>query len=108
LNIPNEEHLGKIIKFYNGLNFKSKFNLSTEQYRYLRKKYKVNKVVPRVARICWKCDRNLVSQLILNTNMCTSCYNEHVKSYYYNFIAIQKAPKVGVVIKALKDISYDQ
>jgi ribosomal protein L37AE/L43A len=90
------------------LNFKSKFNLSTEQYRYLRKKYKVNKVVPRVARICWKCDRNLVSQLILNTNMCTSCYNEHVKSYYYNFIAIQKAPKVGVVIKALKDISYDQ
>jgi hypothetical protein len=106
LNIPNEEHLGKIIKFYNGLNFKSKFNLSTEEYRYLRKKYKVSRLVPRIARICWKCDRNFVSQKVCNTNMCTFCFNENAKSYYTNFIAMQKVPKVGVVIKTLRDISY--
>lgn len=106
MNIPNEEYLGKIIKFYNGLNFKSKFNLSTEQYQYLRKKYKIRKLVPRIARICWKCDHNFVSQTIVNTNMCSFCFNENVKSYYTNFIAIQKEPKVGVVIKTLRDISY--
>lgn len=81
MKIANEKKLSKIIHLYSGLNFKTKFNLTTEQYKYLRKKYKVSKLASRSERICWKCDNNFVSCSILNTNLCSDCYKQSAYSY---------------------------
>jgi hypothetical protein len=85
LNIPNEIALSKKLKFYNGLNFKNKFNLTSEEYQYLRTKYGVSKINPRKQRLCWKCDESPPSDKIKNTNLCTSCYKKsaiHYKKIY--------------------------
>lgn len=79
--IPNEKELAKIIHLYNGLNFKSKFNLSTEEYKYLRKKYGIARVKPRHERLCWKCDKNHPSAVVKNTNLCTGCYYQSAWKY---------------------------
>lgn len=84
--------------YYNGLNFKNKFNLSAEEYRYLRKKYKVHRLVPRNQRRCWVCDKPGLSKIHLNTNMCEKCYsakvNKYYKKYYHRIITPERVPLI--------------
>ena len=98
MNIPNEEFLGSIIKYYNGLNFKNKFNLSSEEYKYLRKKYKVYRLVPRNERLCWVCDKPGLSKKYLSSTMCDKCYdakvNKYYKKYYHRIITPQRVPLI--------------
>lgn len=108
MNIPNENYLGSIIHLYNGLNFKVKFSLSTEEYQYLRKKYNVQKIVPRNQRICWKCDKSTVSKNIKSTNLCDDCYKNSANQYYYNYHRLISIDSVPMIYKVYTGKIYDK